>query len=89
MSRRTFRPLVGFVVAGLAVSLVAAVGGVAARQPAATGEAQLHASYYTPMSQRSDTVMAIVELRGNPIAEVQGTQPTRPLTAGQKAQIRS
>ena len=89
LSRRTFRPLVGFVVAGLAVSLVAAVGGGAARQPAATGGAQLQASYYTPMSQRSDAVVAIVELRGNPIAEVQGTQPTRPLSAAQKAQIRS
>ena len=59
--RRTFRLLVGLVATGLTVSLVAATTGGAAKSPAAGG-ASIQASYYTPMSLRTDTVTAIVEL---------------------------
>jgi len=87
--RRTFRLLVGLVAAGLTVSLATAAVGGAAKAPSPSGGAQLQASYYTPMSLRTDTVTAIVELSGDPIAEVQGAQPTTPLTATQKNQIRA
>ncbi len=84
--RRTFRLLVGLVATGLTVSLVAATTGGAAKSPAAGG-ASIQASYYTPMSLRTDTVTAIVELAGDPIAEVQGKQPQDQLTAAEKNAI--
>ena len=85
--RRTFRLLAGFVATGLAASLVAATGG-AAMKPADLGAAKLHASYYTPMSLRTDTVTAIVELAADPIAEVQASK-AQPLSPGEVSEIRS
>ncbi len=87
--RRTFRLLVGLVAAGLTVSLATAAVGGAAKAPSPSGGAQIQASYYTPMSLRTDTVTAIVELSGDPIAEVQAAQPATPLTSSQKSQIRA
>jgi subtilisin family serine protease len=87
--RRTFRLLAGFVATGLAVSLVAATTGGAAKQPEAIGGGQLQASYYTPQSQRSDSVVAIVQLSGASIAQVEAQQPATRLSANEKAQIRA
>jgi subtilisin family serine protease len=42
---------------------------------------------YTPMSMRTDTVTAIVELAGDSIAEVQGQQPRDQLTQAEKNAI--
>jgi subtilisin family serine protease len=85
--RRTFRLLVGLVASGLALSLVATAGGAETR-PEAIGGGKLNASYYTPHGLRSGPVVAILQLSGAPIAQVEAQNPATTLTATEKARIR-
>ncbi|MBA3380580.1 MAG: S8 family serine peptidase [Actinobacteria bacterium] len=86
--RHPFRPLVGFVFAGLVGALAFASAGVAKDPPAAVGGgAGIQASYYTPHSLSNEPVNVMVQLAGETVAEVMAKEGK--ITAGQKQDIKA
>ena len=87
--RRTFRPLVGLVSAGLVLSLAVASGGVAKNQPDSSGSGEIQTSYYTPRGLSTEPVTVMVQLGGETVAEKQAKQPGKKLTEAEKNSIKA
>jgi minor extracellular serine protease Vpr len=86
--RHPFRPLVGFVFAGLVGALAFTSAGVAKEPPAAIGGGDtIQASYYTPRGLSSEPVNVMVQLAGETVAEVMAEQGQ--ITVGQKQNIKA
>ncbi|CAN5157866.1 S8 family serine peptidase [soil metagenome] len=85
--RHPFRPLVGFVLAGLVATLAFTSAGVAKEQPAGIGAGGIQATYYTPASLRNEPVNVMVQLAGDTVAEVIADQGK--ITLGQKQDIKA
>jgi len=86
--KRPFRPLVGFVFAGLVGALAFTSAGVAKEPPAAIGGGDtIQASYYTPRGLSSEPVNVMVQLAGETVAEVMAEQGQ--ITVGQKQNIKA
>jgi minor extracellular serine protease Vpr len=86
--KRPFRPLVGFVLAGLVGALAFTTAGVAKEPPAAIGGGDtIQASYYTPRGLSSEPVNVMVQLAGETVAEVIAEQGQ--ITVGQKQNIKA
>jgi subtilisin family serine protease len=77
------------VVLGLVVSLTVASTGGAAKQPEAIGGGKLNAAYATPRILSTAPVVAVVQLSGAPIAQVEGQNPNTQLSASEKNRIRA
>jgi minor extracellular serine protease Vpr len=87
--RHPFRPLVGFVFAGLVGALAFTSAGVAKETPAAIGGGDaIKASYYTPrgLTEREPTNI-MVQLAGETVAEVMAEQGQ--VTVSQKQEIKA
>ena len=81
--RHPFRPLVGFVFAGLIATLAFTSAGVAKEPPTGLGGGDtIQASYYTPSSLRNEPVTVMVQLAGDTVAEVMAKEGR--ITATQK-----
>jgi minor extracellular serine protease Vpr len=86
--RRPFRPLVGFVFAGLVGALAFTSAGVAKETPTAIGAAgAIQASYYTPSGLSREPVNVMVQLGGKTVAEVMAEQGQ--VTVAQKQDIKA
>jgi minor extracellular serine protease Vpr len=87
-SRRSFRPLVGSVFAGLVASLAVASAGVAkSPEPTSLQVEEIATTYQTPRALSSEPVTLMVQLSGETVAEVAGDQGGR-ITASQKDDIK-
>ena len=72
--RHRFRPLVGFVFAGLVATLAFTSAGVAKEPAAVSGGDTIQATYCTPQSLSNEPVNVMVQLAGKTVAEVMAEQ---------------
>ncbi len=84
--RHPFRPLVGFVFAGLVATLAFTSAGVAKEPTAVIGGDTIQASYYTPRSLRNEPVNVMVQLAGDTVAQVIAKQGGK-ITPGERQQV--
>ena len=85
--RHPFRPLVGFVFAGLVATLAFTSAGVAKDAPVSIGSAEIQASYFTPRGLSNEPVTVMVQLAGETVAEVMAKEGK--ITVGQKQDIKA
>ncbi len=85
--RHPFRPLVGFVLAGLVATLAFTSAGVAKEPAAVSGGDTIQATYGTPQGLSNEPVNVMVQLAGKTVAEVMAEQGK--ITASAKADIKA
>ncbi len=85
--RHPFRPLVGFVFAGLVATLAFTSAGVAKEPAAISGGDFIQATYRTPQGLSNEPVNVMVQLAGKTVAEVMAEQGR--ITASTKADIKA
>ena len=85
--RHPFRPLVGFVLAGLVGALAFTSAGVAKETPAVAGVEGIQVSHYTPRGVSRGPANIMVQLAGDTVAEVMAEQGR--VTAAEKADIKA
>ncbi len=83
--RHPFRPLVGFVFAGLVATLAFTSAGVAKEPAAISGGDTIQATYYTPRGLSNEPISVMVQLAGDTVAEVIAKQGGK-ISSGERQQ---